>query len=74
MGKTKNGNLDKEMNIHNIDNLAIVFNGVKNRGFGKFSYGYGYGYGESNGQDRSTIFIKNPVRFIKSYFKKGNVS
>jgi len=37
--------LDEEMENHNISDMAIVFNGVKKRGFGKYSYGYGYGYG-----------------------------
>jgi capsular exopolysaccharide synthesis family protein len=38
-------NLDKDMHKYNIKNLAIVFNGVKKRGFGKFGYGHSYGYG-----------------------------
>jgi tyrosine-protein kinase Etk/Wzc len=37
--------LNKDMASYNIDNVAIIFNGVKNRGFGKYSYGYGHGYG-----------------------------
>jgi tyrosine-protein kinase Etk/Wzc len=37
--------LDEHMSSHNIDNIAIIFNGVKNRGFGQAKYGYGYGYG-----------------------------
>ncbi|HEY1870933.1 MAG TPA: CpsD/CapB family tyrosine-protein kinase, partial [Chitinophagaceae bacterium] len=37
--------LNKDMESYNIDNVAIIFNGVKNRGFGKYSYGYGHGYG-----------------------------
>lgn len=37
--------LDKDMQSYDIQNVAIVFNGVKNRGFGKYSYGYGHGYG-----------------------------
>lgn len=37
--------LDQEMDTHNIKDVAIVFNGVKKRGMGKYSYGYGYGYG-----------------------------
>ena len=36
---------DKDMASYNIDNVAIVFNGIKNRGLGKFSYGFGHGYG-----------------------------
>ena len=37
--------LEEIMVKHNIDNVAIIFNGIKNRGLGKYSYGYGYGYG-----------------------------
>src|SRR5450432_1560611 len=37
--------LNKDMEAYNIENVAIVFNGVKNRGFGKYSYGFGHGYG-----------------------------
>ena len=37
--------LDEEMKSFQIDNVAIVFNGVKNRGYGKSAYGNGYGYG-----------------------------
>ncbi|HEV3223187.1 MAG TPA: polysaccharide biosynthesis tyrosine autokinase [Puia sp.] len=37
--------LNKDMASYNIDNVAIIFNGVKNRGFGKYSYGFGHGYG-----------------------------
>jgi len=37
--------LNKDMASYNIHNVAIVFNGVKNRGLGKYSYGYGHGYG-----------------------------
>jgi tyrosine-protein kinase Etk/Wzc len=28
-----------------LNNIAIVFNGIRPRGFGKHHYGYGYGYG-----------------------------
>jgi tyrosine-protein kinase Etk/Wzc len=41
--------LDENMRIHALKNMAIVFNGVKNRGMSGNSYGYGYGYGGSNG-------------------------
>jgi tyrosine-protein kinase Etk/Wzc len=37
--------LNTDMRSHGIENVAIVFNGVKNRGFGKNSYGFGHGYG-----------------------------
>ena len=38
-------NLDNTLASHNLHRVAIVFNGVKSRGYGKFSYGYGHGYG-----------------------------
>ncbi|WP_338647737.1 polysaccharide biosynthesis tyrosine autokinase [Flavobacterium sp. KS-LB2] len=63
-----------------LKNMAFIFNGIKEKsgyGYGykySYNYGYGYGYGESNEQDSRPIFIKNPVRFIKSYFNKGNIS
>jgi len=37
--------LDENNKIKALNNLAIVFNGVKKRGFIKGSYGYGYGFG-----------------------------
>jgi capsular exopolysaccharide synthesis family protein len=40
--------LDEDMASHNIENLAFVFNGVKQRGYGKIKYGYGYGYGHAS--------------------------
>lgn len=30
---------------NSLKNLAIVYNGIKGKGFGKYGYGYGYGYG-----------------------------
>ncbi|WP_336515898.1 GumC family protein [Pollutibacter soli] len=39
------GNMDHEIESHNMKNVALVFNGIKGRGFGKFSFGYGHGYG-----------------------------
>ncbi|HEY2720983.1 MAG TPA: polysaccharide biosynthesis tyrosine autokinase, partial [Chitinophagaceae bacterium] len=37
--------LDANNKINELKNMAIVFNGVRSRGFGKNGYGYGYGYG-----------------------------
>jgi hypothetical protein len=39
--------LDKSSKLGGLKNMAIIFNGVKSRGIGK--YGYEYGYGNSNG-------------------------
>jgi capsular exopolysaccharide synthesis family protein len=41
--------LDDNMKIRGLKNLAIVFNGVRNRGMGGIKYGYGYGYGKDYG-------------------------
>ena len=37
--------LDENNKIKALNNLAIVFNGVKKRGFLKGSFGFGYGFG-----------------------------
>ncbi|MBN9380317.1 MAG: polysaccharide biosynthesis tyrosine autokinase [Chitinophagaceae bacterium] len=41
--------LDENAKVRGLKNLAIVFNGVKNRGVGGINYGYGYGYGKEYG-------------------------
>ncbi|MCK7516487.1 MAG: hypothetical protein MZV64_01550 [Ignavibacteriales bacterium] len=51
--------LDEEMKAHHVKNAAIVFNGIKKEGAGRYSYGYGYGYGYD---DR--------VRYTVEYGKK----
>ncbi|RYY98533.1 MAG: polysaccharide biosynthesis tyrosine autokinase [Chitinophagaceae bacterium] len=43
-------NLDATNRIKTLNNLAIVFNGVKPRGFGSGSFGYGYGHEMRYGQ------------------------
>jgi capsular exopolysaccharide synthesis family protein len=43
--KTAVQRIDENNKINVLKNLAIVFNGVKSRGFRKNGYGYGYGYG-----------------------------
>lgn len=45
--------MDENMEAHNIENVALVFNSVKKRGFGRYSYGYGsgYGYGSKSSYD-----------------------
>ena len=37
--------MDANNKINELKNMAIVFNGVRSRGFGRKAYGYGYGYG-----------------------------
>jgi tyrosine-protein kinase Etk/Wzc len=41
--------LDENNKVRSLKNVAIVFNGVRSRGLGKFDYGYGYGYGSGYG-------------------------
>lgn len=43
--KTSIQRLDTNNKINELKNMAIVFNGVRARGFGRNGYGYGYGYG-----------------------------
>ena len=37
--------LDQNNKNNQLNNIAIVFNGIRSRGFGKRKFGYGYGYG-----------------------------
>jgi capsular exopolysaccharide synthesis family protein len=37
--------LDQNNQNNQLDNVVIVYNGIRARGFGKHHYGYGYGYG-----------------------------
>jgi len=54
--------LDANNKINELKNMAIVFNGVKSRGFGKNGYGYGYGYGYIHKEKRrKKIFRKTTM-------------
>lgn len=54
--------LDASNKINELKNMAIVFNGVRSRGFGNNGYGYGYGYGYIHKEKRkSRLFGKAPV-------------
>jgi capsular exopolysaccharide synthesis family protein len=37
--------IHEDMEAQKIEQVALIFNGVKKRGMGQYSYGYGYGYG-----------------------------
>jgi hypothetical protein len=37
--------LDENITIAGLKNIAIIFNGVRSRGFIRNNYGFGYGYG-----------------------------
>lgn len=42
--------MDENIKLNKLNNVAIVFNGVEQRGFGKsYGYGYGAGYVSDNG-------------------------
>jgi len=43
--------LDENIRMRGLKNMAIVFNGVKNRGMGRNTYGYGYGYNSGYGYE-----------------------
>ncbi len=46
--------IDENIHINPINNPAIIFNGVKMRGFFKNNYGYGYDYVYGN-KDRKIL-------------------
>ncbi|MCC9138538.1 GumC family protein [Pontibacter silvestris] len=45
--------------LNSLKNVAIVFNGIKARGFVKGQYGYGYGYGYDNKYGDKTYRARN---------------
>lgn len=51
--------LDEENEINRLENLGIIFNGIKSRGFTKNGYGYGYGYGYIHNNNKKE---KKPAR------------
>ena len=53
--------LDANNKINQLNNAAIVFNGVTPRGFGSSHYGYGYGYGYiyDDRQSRKRLSFRN---------------
>jgi len=51
--------LDANNKINALKNMAIVFNGIKSRGFGRNGYGYGYGYGYIHKEKRKKKFLRN---------------
>jgi capsular exopolysaccharide synthesis family protein len=49
--------LDENNKINELKNMAIVFNGIRSRGFGNNGYGYGYGYGYIHKEKRKRKFL-----------------
>ena len=54
--------IDEEAQINPINNPAIIFNGVKVRGFFKNNYGYGYDYVYGN-KEREKKIKKSAVKY-----------
>ena len=54
--------LDANNKINELKNMAIVFNGVRSRGFGGngYGYGYGYGYGRKSVEKKRTEILMIP--------------
>ncbi|HYM92526.1 MAG TPA: polysaccharide biosynthesis tyrosine autokinase, partial [Chitinophagaceae bacterium] len=50
--------LDENNRINELKNMAIIFNAVKSRGFGKYGYGYGYGYIYKEKKKKRKLFSK----------------
>lgn len=52
--------LEEKLKTKSLKNPAIVYNGIKGKGFGKYGYGYGYGYtdDETNVKWWKRIFMK----------------
>ncbi|MGV3641151.1 MAG: polysaccharide biosynthesis tyrosine autokinase, partial [Adhaeribacter sp.] len=53
--------LDQNKKLGHLRQLAIVFNGVKARGFMKKHYGYGYGYGHENNYG-ARAYVSGPLQ------------
>ncbi len=63
--------LDENLRIHSLKNVAIIFNGVKNRGLGVYGYGYGYTHnGNGNGYFVEDDGSKAKKKSKWSYFRK----
>lgn len=56
--------IDDNNKINRLHNIAIVFNGIKARGFGTKSYGFGYGYGYSYNEKRPKNKLMNTVKAL----------
>lgn len=54
--------IDENIDVNPINNPAIIFNGVKMRGFFKNNYGYGYDYVYGN-KDRKRLEKKEAVKY-----------
>jgi tyrosine-protein kinase Etk/Wzc len=59
MQKLEDGN-----RIHSLKNMALVYNDIKSKGFGKYGYGYGgrYGYGYGYGYAEEETVAKKGLK------------
>ena len=55
--------IDQNIDINPINNPAIVFNGVKMRGFFKNNYGYGYDYVYGGDKNRKKTEKKRTAKY-----------
>jgi tyrosine-protein kinase Etk/Wzc len=55
--------IDDNNKINRLHNIAIVFNGIKARGFGTKGYGFGYGYGYAYNEKRPKRLKTFTARF-----------
>jgi tyrosine-protein kinase Etk/Wzc len=53
--------IDKNSKVNILKNMAIVFNGIRPRGFGKQHYGYGYGDGYAYKEKRKQKTSFKPI-------------
>jgi tyrosine-protein kinase Etk/Wzc len=56
--------MDDGNKIHTLKNMAIVYNDIKSKGFGKYGYGYnsGYGYGYGYGYAEEEVEVKKGLK------------
>jgi len=55
--------IDKISKVNSLKNMAIVFNGIRPKGFGKHHYGYGYGYGDGYAYKENRKMKKQKTSF-----------
>jgi tyrosine-protein kinase Etk/Wzc len=51
--------LEEQHSMNSLKNSAIIYNGVKGKGFRKYGYGYGYGNGYGYTEDNGRKWWKN---------------
>lgn len=64
--KTALNKIDRSNNLSGLKNMAIVFNGIKHRGIGKYGSSYGYGYTSSEAYKSDRDFKAGKSEFNRS--------